>query len=86
VKDDKLLEVLIELARSLEYDVRYDRGSFKDGACRFEDRNMIVLNRSSTTSRKVAAVSKALSQQPLDGIFLLPAVREAIERAKQHNP
>jgi len=82
VKDDKLLDILIELARSLNFDVRNERGSFRDGACRVDERNLIVLNRTSPTSRKVVAVSRALSSQPLEGVFLLPVVREAIEKTK----
>ena len=82
MKEDKLLDSLIEVARSLDFDVRFERGSFKDGDCRVEERNIIVLNRTSPTVRKVAALSRALSAQPLEGVFLLPAVREAIERAR----
>ncbi len=82
MKEEDLLEQLIELARTLDFDVRFDRGSFRDGSCRVDDRKIIVLNRRSPVSKKVSAISKALSAQPLDGIFVLPAVREAIERAK----
>lgn len=82
MKEEDLLEQLVELARSLDFDVRFDRGSFRDGACRVDDRKIIVLNRRSPVSRKVSAIAKALSEQPLEGIFVLPAVREAIERAK----
>ena len=85
MKEEDLLEQLIELARSLDFDVRFDQGSFRDGSCRLEDRRIIVLNRRSPVSRKVTAISKALCQQPLDGIFVLPAVRDAIEKEKNPN-
>jgi hypothetical protein len=81
VDDQKLLDYLVELARNFDFDVRFERGSFKDGACRVEDRNIIVLNRTSPTLRKVTALSKALSSLPLDGVFIIPAARDAIERA-----
>lgn len=82
MKEEDLLEQLVELARSLGFDIRFDRGSFRDGSCRVEDRKIIVLNRRSPVSRKVAAISKALSEQPLDGIFVLPVVRDTIEKEK----
>lgn len=85
MKEEDLLEQLVELARSLDFDVRFDSGTFRDGSCRVDDRKIIVLNRRSPVSKKVSAISKALSGQPLDGIFVLPAVREAIERAKMTN-
>ncbi len=80
MKEDKLLDLLIDLARSLDIEVRTERGAFRDGDCRVENRNLIVLNRTSPTARKVTALSRALSKHSLDGVFLLPAVRDAIER------
>lgn len=82
MKDEELLDVLVSLARRLEFDVRFDQGSFRDGSCRTEKGKIILLNRSSSAARKVAVLSVALKDQPLDGIFLLPAVREAIDNAK----
>jgi len=86
LKDEELLDALVNLARNLEFDVRFDRGSFRDGCCRIQKGNIIVLNRTSPTPRKVAALAQALSDQPLDGVFLLPAVREAIEKTKTMKP
>lgn len=84
MKDEQLLEHLVDLARSLDFDVRTDRGSFRDGTCRIDDKRIVILNRTSPITRKVATLAKALSELPLEGVFLLPAVREVIETAK-HN-
>ncbi len=81
MRQEELLDHLVELARRLEFEVRFERGSFRDGSCRLQDKRVIVLNRTSPVSRKVTAVSNALKEQPLEGIFLLPAVREAIDNA-----
>lgn len=86
MKDEELLSNMVDLAKSLQFDVRFDRGSFRDGSCRVENKNIIVLNRSSPAARKVAALAQALSDQSLEGVFLLPAVREAIDRAKTMEP
>lgn len=86
MKEEELLSILVDLARSLQFDVRFDRGSFRDGSCRTQNRKIIVLNRTSPATRKVAALCRVLGDQPLDGVFLLPAVREAIERAKTDIP
>jgi len=72
----------MDLARRLGFDVRTDQGPFHDGNCRLEDRNIIVLNRASPLHRRVAALSLALSECSLDGLFLLPALRSAIEKAR----
>jgi len=92
LKEQELLEQLVNLARSLDFDVRFDCGSFQDGSCRLpqndenpQDRNLVLLNRASSTVKKVATLSRALGDQPLEGIFLLPAVREAIERERRNS-
>lgn len=89
MKEQELLDQLVDLARTLDFDVRFERGSFQDGFCRLPsgeevslERNVVVLNRSSSVSKKVATLSRALSRQPLDGVFLLPAVRDAIEKER----
>ncbi len=81
MKESEVLEHLVDLAKRLDFDVRFDRGSFKDGACRVHEQNLIILNRASPTAKQVAALGRALAGKPLDGIFLLPAIREVIERA-----
>lgn len=81
MRKEELLDHLVDLARRLEFEVRFERGSFRDGSCRVQDKRVIVLNRTTPLSSKIAALSKALSHQSLEGIFLLPVVREAIEQA-----
>jgi hypothetical protein len=81
LKEEEILEHLVDLAKRLDFDVRFDRGSFQDGACRVHAQNLIILNRASPTAKQVAALGRALAGKPLDGIFLLPAIRDVIERA-----
>ena len=83
MKEDELLDKLIELARSLNIDVRTVRGKFRDGACRVEDRNLILLNRTSPVPRRITALAEALSDRPLENVFLLPAVRDVIDKARR---
>lgn len=86
MKEEELLNLLVDLARRLEFDIRFDRGSFRDGACRLQGKKVIVLNRISPTTKKITALSRALADQPLDDVYLLPVVREAIENAKENEP
>lgn|GEM_PF-438825 len=87
MKDQELLGHLADLARRLGFDVRTDQGPFRDGSCRLltdetveAKRRIIVLNRASPTYKKIAALTRVLSECPLDDIYLLPAVRNAIEK------
>lgn len=83
MKEVEILDHLVDLAKRLDFDVRFDRGSFKDGACRVHSQNLIILNRASPMAKQVAALGRALAEKPLDGIFLLPAIRDVIERARK---
>ena len=87
MKEQELLGHLTDLARRLGLDVRTDQGPFRDGSCRLPSgdgadskRRLIVLNRASPTHKKVAALTRVLSECPLEDVYLLPAVRSAIEK------
>jgi hypothetical protein len=89
MKEPELLNHLIDLARRLGYEVRTEPGPFRDGFCRWReeqtaasDRQLIVLNRASQPHNKIAALTRVLGQCRLDDVFLLPAVRHAIESAQ----
>lgn len=86
MKEDDILEHLLNLARRLEFDVRFDQGSFRDGSCRLQDKKVIILNRFTPTVKKIAALSRALAEQPLDGIYLLPVIRETIDNVRKNEP
>lgn len=85
MKEDELLEKLTELARSLNIDVRTVRGTFRDSGCRVEERNLILLNRTSPVPRRITAIAEALSEHPLENVFLLPAVRDIIDKARRES-
>ncbi|TKJ42296.1 hypothetical protein CEE37_01050 [candidate division LCP-89 bacterium B3_LCP] len=85
MRKEELLDHLVDLARRMDFDVRYDRGSFRDGSCRLQDKRVIILNRTSPVGQKIAATAKALNDQPLEGIFLLPAVREVITQTRNNS-
>ncbi len=92
MKETELIDHLMELARRLGFEVRTEPGPFRDGACRLSlpegeaaDRRMIILNRHSSTHAKVLALGRALSQCSLEDVYLVPAVREAIEQVPEHS-
>lgn len=93
MKEQELVEQLVDLARHLGFEVRTDQGPFRDGVCRFvessdpaPEHKVIILNRHSSTHRKVVALSQALSECALNDLYLRPAVREAIESTRVMNP
>jgi hypothetical protein len=76
---ESILEDLKSLATQMGAKVRFERGDFKGGYCIVKDSKVIVLNRISTTQRKVITLSAALTELGIEDIYLPPKLREVIE-------
>ena len=71
---------MLGVAEQISLPVREERGDFRGGLCRVDGVETIFLNRDHSPGQKVAVLAKALAEKPLNQVFLLPAVREAIYR------
>ncbi len=76
---ETILEDLKSLASQMGAKVRFERGDFKGGYCLVKDSKIIVINKLSTTQRKVMTLSAALKELGIDEIYLQPKLREIIE-------
>jgi len=76
---ETVLEDLKSLAAQMGAKVRFERGDFKGGYCLVKDSKIIVINKLSTTQRKVMTLSAALKELGIDDIYLQPKLREVIE-------
>ena len=83
MKPDALVRTLDGLARRVGLVVRYERGRFRGGRCRLDGGQIVVLNRASPPETNAAVLAAALAAAPLDGVFLPPAVRQAIDEARK---
>ncbi|MBK8946406.1 MAG: hypothetical protein IPM32_14215 [Ignavibacteriae bacterium] len=77
---EEVLEDLKSVASQMGAKVRFERGDFKGGYCIVKESKIIVLNRLSTTQRKVITLSAALKELGVDEIYLPPKLREIIEQ------
>lgn len=75
---ETILEDLKSLAVQMGAKVRFERGDFKGGYCLVKDSKIIVINKLSTTQRKVITLSVALNELGVDDIYLPPKLREII--------
>lgn len=64
------LEKLEQLLKSLEYKVRYEKGSFKTGACILEDSKVVVVNKFSNVESKINALAQLLQNIQTDESML----------------
>lgn len=89
MKADKILEELINLAKTMNYDVRRETGTFKGGACVVHDKRLILINRSMPLEAASVILARALVKIGVeDDSFVKPAVRDLLDReqawVKQH--
>ena len=80
MKNERLLSELINLSEQLGLEIREEKGDFNGGLCRIRNDNFIFLNRRHNLEKKIQVLAEALAAQPLEGRFLLPAVRDTLEK------
>lgn len=87
MQDEALLAALEGLAEQLQIPVTYAALATEElpgrgGMCVIHGERRIIIERSLTTREKARLLAAGLAQFDFEDVFLLPAVREAIERAK----
>jgi len=88
MQEEALLRALEELAEQLQMPVSYAALATEElpgrgGMCVIRGERRIIIERSLTTREKARLLAAGLAGFDFGDVFLLPAVREAIERAKQ---
>lgn len=76
---ESILADLKSLATQMGASVRFERGDFKGGYCILKENKVIVLNKLTSTQRKVMTLSAALNELGVDSVYLPPRLREIIE-------
>ncbi len=84
VDDEALLSALEAVAEQLRIPVTYaaiatEELAGQGGLCVFHGERRIIVERSLSIRQKVRLLAAGLSQFDLEDVFLVPAVREAIE-------
>ncbi len=79
----KLLSIREELELLFERlgcTVIYGKGDFKDGTCLVQKDNTVVINKYTPLDLQIEFLIKVLSKMDLSNVFILPAIREIIEK------
>lgn len=74
------LETLENLVEQLGIQLRYEQGDFVGGTCRVGEVKMLIINRGLQPLQKIAMIARELARADLSAIYILPAVRELIQR------
>ena len=85
MKPDQLYQELKDLADRLnitvsEQNFRISGIRVKSGMCRVRGKDMIILDKNKSTYQKNKILATCLSQKPLEDHYIVPAVREWLEK------
>jgi hypothetical protein len=79
MKTPAVVEALKEAATGVGITVRMERGSFRGGRCSVDGVDVIVLNKLHVPELQLTVLAESLSPAEIEGVFLKPAVRRALE-------
>ncbi|MCK5075236.1 MAG: hypothetical protein KAR38_02620, partial [Calditrichia bacterium] len=72
----RVLSELEELLDKLGIELKYEKGGFKGGLCRVEDKEYFYLNKILSFEQKVSIITKQLRKMELEDVYLKPKIRE----------
>ncbi|MGD9495599.1 MAG: hypothetical protein AB7Y46_04740 [Armatimonadota bacterium] len=78
---ETLLQHLEELAKRLGIEVRYEPAAGRVGKGTLRGRRIAVIDASLRVGERAAALASILADEPIDGVYLPPAVRARLEAA-----
>jgi len=83
---EKTYQYLEELAEKAGISIRYEaltgaEYGVRSGLCRIKGKNIYIMDTSQDLPERIAALSKCLANMDLEGIYVVPAVREMLARA-----
>ncbi len=54
----------------------------KSGLCRVKEKQLFVMDKNKPINKKVKILAKCLSAMPLEEVYIVPAIRETLEKFK----
>ena len=81
-KPEKLITLFEELADKLNIKLLQDKGDFTGGSCLVKDENFIVVNKHKPGEQRLKILAQEFSKKDLSDIYIIPALREFIEKSK----
>ncbi len=82
MNQSEIVEYLAELSEKLGIKVRWEALLGDGGICELRGKRYLFVDRSNDLSTQVEVMADALSLEPIDDVFILPEVRDLLERAR----
>ncbi len=91
MKTDQIYQHLVDLAEKLDIDV--SEQNFKisgfpvtGGICKVKGKNRIILDKHKSKNDKIDILIESLKGFSLDDIYVVPAIRDLLNRSKKEAP
>lgn len=82
MKKETLLKHFEDLAERIGIKVLRGKGDFQGGSCLVKNENVVVLNTIKPVEQRLRVLVHGVMKNDLSDIYVVPAVREYIERTK----
>ena len=87
MKTEQIYQGLKELAEKLNITVSeknlLNTGlKVKSGLCRVKEKQLFVMDKNKHINKKVEILASCISQLPLEEVYIVPAIRETLEKFK----
>ncbi|MFQ5824211.1 MAG: hypothetical protein ACE5JB_09170 [bacterium] len=80
--DEDILLELERLVAELSIEVRYEKGDFMGGLCRYREKEQMIINKELNIRQKINVLAKELRVKlDLENLYIVPALREVMENA-----
>ena len=79
---ENILMCLEELADKLGIEVRWDTLAGPGGLCELRGKRILMVDRTLDDLTKIDVMAAALCDEPVEDLYILPEVREILEKAK----
>ncbi len=88
MKPEQIYQELKDLAEKLEITVseqnfRNTGIKVKSGACNVKGKNMFIMDKHKSIHKKIDLLATHLAQLPLENLYIVPAVREMLDRVRE---
>ena len=88
MKPDQIYQELKDLAEKL--DVQVSEQNFrtagiavKSGVCKVKGQRMLIMDKHKSIRKKIKIVASHLAQIPHENVFIVPAIRDLLEKEQQ---
>lgn len=82
MEDNRLFKELEELLDKLSVKIKYGRGYFKGGLCRYKEEKYLYLNRFDDKDKHISIILSELENIDLNGIELSKSIGEFLSKSE----